>query len=290
MAAATSQQPAATSEAAKKDGKNQQLLIGDETPTSSGYFAKLAGDPRVFTIASYNKTSLDKTYQDLRDKRLLRFNSDKLTRLELLAKGQELARTLKGQVCGLLYGYETGDLAQTVIHHGADRVLLADHTKVDNAGPGAATGRVVFNSVDAEAWAKRGEKVILTRIETSPEDIKGMNAAEGILTARGGMTSHAALVARQMGKVCVAGCGELEIDYGKRTMTIKGRTLKEGDWISIDGTTGSVYLGKIPMTAPSLEEQSQWRRPATAEPFPEAGTERETSRSRLYPGHARPLG
>jgi pyruvate,orthophosphate dikinase len=114
-----------------------------------------------------------------------------------------------------------------------------------NAGPGAATGRVVFNSVDAEAWAARGEKVILTRIETSPEDIKGMNAAEGILTARGGMTSHAALVARQMGRVCVAGCGELVIDYGAHTMSVKGRTIKEGDWISIDGTTGQVIEGKI---------------------------------------------
>jgi pyruvate,orthophosphate dikinase len=114
-----------------------------------------------------------------------------------------------------------------------------------NAGPGAATGRVVFNSVDAEAWAKRGDKVILTRIETSPEDIKGMNAAEGILTARGGMTSHAALVARQMGKVCVAGCGELLIDYGRHEMSVKGRTIREGDWISIDGTTGQVFEGKI---------------------------------------------
>ncbi len=114
-----------------------------------------------------------------------------------------------------------------------------------NAGPGAATGRVVFNSVDAEAWGKRGEKVILTRIETSPEDIKGMSAAEGILTARGGMTSHAALVARQMGRVCVAGCGELLIDYGAHTMTVKGRTIKEGDWISIDGSTGEVLEGKI---------------------------------------------
>jgi pyruvate, orthophosphate dikinase len=114
-----------------------------------------------------------------------------------------------------------------------------------NAGPGAASGRIVFNSVDAEAWAKRGEKVVLTRIETSPEDIKGMNAAEGILTARGGMTSHAALVARQMGKVCVAGCGELVIDYGKRTMSVKGRTLNEGDWVSIDGSTGQVLEGKV---------------------------------------------
>jgi len=114
-----------------------------------------------------------------------------------------------------------------------------------NAGPGAATGRLVFNSVDAEAWAKRGEKVILTRIETSPEDIKGMNAAEGILTARGGMTSHAALVARQMGRVCVAGCSELAIDYARHAMTVNGKTLKEGDWISIDGTTGQVIEGKI---------------------------------------------
>ncbi len=114
-----------------------------------------------------------------------------------------------------------------------------------NAGPGAATGRIVFNSVDAEDWATRGEKVVLTRIETSPEDIRGMNAAEGILTARGGMTSHAALVARQMGKVCVAGCGELGIDYADHTMTVKGRSLKEGDWISIDGTTGQVIEGKL---------------------------------------------
>jgi pyruvate,orthophosphate dikinase len=119
-----------------------------------------------------------------------------------------------------------------------------------NAGPGAATGRLVFNSVDAEAWAGHGEKVILARIETSPEDIKGMNAAEGILTARGGMTSHAALVARQMGRVCVAGCGELAIDYGAHAMTVRGRTIKEGDWISIDGTTGEVLEGQL-QTKPS---------------------------------------
>jgi pyruvate,orthophosphate dikinase len=119
-----------------------------------------------------------------------------------------------------------------------------------NAGPGAATGRVVFNAPDAEAWKKRGEQVILTRIETSPEDIKGMDAAEGILTARGGMTSHAALVARQMGKVCVAGCSALEIDYGTHTMTVKGKKVREGDWISLDGTTGEVIEGKV-ATRPS---------------------------------------
>ena len=119
-----------------------------------------------------------------------------------------------------------------------------------NAGPGAATGRVVFNAPDAEEWKQRGEQVILTRIETSPEDIKGMDAAEGILTARGGMTSHAALVARQMGKVCVAGCSALEIDYSSHTMTVKGKSIKEGDWISLDGTTGEVLEGKV-ATKPS---------------------------------------
>lgn len=121
-----------------------------------------------------------------------------------------------------------------------------------NAGPGAATGKVVFNAEDAVEWAEKGEKVILVRIETSPEDIAGMNAAEGILTARGGMTSHAALVARQMGKVCVAGCGALLIDYKARTLKVEGKefVVKEGDFISIDGSTGEVINGKIP-TKPS---------------------------------------
>lgn len=114
-----------------------------------------------------------------------------------------------------------------------------------NAGPGAASGKVVFNAPDAEEWKGRGEKVILVRIETSPEDIKGMDASEGILTARGGMTSHAALVARQMGKVCIVGCSDLHIDYVMRTMNVKGKTVNEGDYISIDGTTGEVLLGEV---------------------------------------------
>jgi pyruvate,orthophosphate dikinase len=118
------------------------------------------------------------------------------------------------------------------------------------AGPGAATGRIYFNadrSVEAEA---RGEKVLLVRIETSPEDLRGMIAAEGILTARGGVSSHAALVARQMGKVCVCGASALAIDYDKRTLTVGGQTLKEGDFLSIDGTAGTVYAGEV-KTAPA---------------------------------------
>lgn len=116
-----------------------------------------------------------------------------------------------------------------------------------NAGPGAASGKVYFNSYDAVNAHARGEKVILVRIETSPEDIRGMNAAEGILTSRGGMTSHAALVARQMGKVCVAGCGTLEIDYLLKTIHVKGKPhlIKEGDYLSIDGSTGEVIVGKL---------------------------------------------
>ena len=116
-----------------------------------------------------------------------------------------------------------------------------------NAGPGAASGRVALSAQDADQMASKGEKVILVRIETSPEDIEGMNASEGILTARGGMTSHAALVARQMGKVCVAGCSSLKIDYKKRNFTVEGKNVvvKESDYISIDGTTGEVILGKL---------------------------------------------
>jgi pyruvate,orthophosphate dikinase len=119
-----------------------------------------------------------------------------------------------------------------------------------NAGPGAATGKVVFNAADSEEWASRGEEVILVRIETSPEDIRGMSAASGILTSAGGATSHAALVARQMGKVCVVGAKDLKIDYKKRNIEVDGKTVKEGDYISIDGITGEVIEGRI-STSPS---------------------------------------
>ncbi len=116
-----------------------------------------------------------------------------------------------------------------------------------NAGPGAASGKVALSAQDAEEMAKSGDPVILVRIETSPEDIKGMNASEGILTARGGMTSHAALVARQMGKVCVAGCGALKINYKNREIRVEGKDIvvKEGEYLSIDGTTGEVIAGKL---------------------------------------------
>ena len=120
------------------------------------------------------------------------------------------------------------------------------------AGPGAATGRVVFSAADAVAWAERGEQVLLVRDFTSPEDIRGMDAAQGILTAQGGMTSHAALVARQMGKVCIVGCGVLDIDMAARTFSVDDTTVKEGDWISIDGFIGEVIVGKLETRPPEV--------------------------------------
>lgn len=123
-------------------------------------------------------------------------------------------------------------------------------TKGLPAGPGAASGKIYFNAERSVEAAERGEKVLLVRVETSPEDLRGMIAAEGILTARGGVSSHAALVARQMGKVCVCGASELVVNYEHMTLVVKGRTFKEGDYLSIDGTSGEVYAGQV-KTAPS---------------------------------------
>ncbi len=120
------------------------------------------------------------------------------------------------------------------------------------ASPGAACGQIVFHADDAQEWAKDGHKVVMVRIETSPEDLAGMSAAEGILTARGGMTSHAAVVARGMGKCCVSGAGAIVVDYKAKTLTIEGITYKEGDYISINGSTGQVYAGQIPTKAAEL--------------------------------------
>ena len=123
------------------------------------------------------------------------------------------------------------------------------------ASPGAASGQIVFHADEAEDLAASGHKVILVRLETSPEDIGGMHAAEGILTARGGMTSHAAVVARGMGKCCVAGCGDIEIDYSKSQFKSNGQTFNGGDWISIDGSTGEVMTGQVPTKAASFSKE-----------------------------------
>ncbi|MCG7392381.1 pyruvate, phosphate dikinase [Microvirga sp. ACRRW] len=131
----------------------------------------------------------------------------------------------------------------------AERKIIASGLP---ASPGAASGEIVFNSDDAEAAKKAGRKVILVRVETSPEDIHGMHAAEGILTTRGGMTSHAAVVARGMGKPCVSGAGSIRVDYNAQTMTVAGQVLKKGDVLTIDGSNGQVLLGQVKMLEPEL--------------------------------------
>jgi pyruvate,orthophosphate dikinase len=125
------------------------------------------------------------------------------------------------------------------------------------AGPGGAKGRVVFTADDAEAWAKKGEKVILVRNETSPEDVHGMHAAQAILTAKGGMTSHAALVARGWGKCCIVGCSDLNINLKNKSMAVNGKTLKQGDWITLNGTKGTFYEGQLKLN-PADPEHNKW--------------------------------
>ena len=143
----------------------------------------------------------------------------------------------------------------TLLHPQFDAAALKAATPLGKglgASPGAACGKVVFTADDAEAWAERGEKVVLVRLETSPEDITGMQAAQGILTVRGGMTSHAAVVARGMGTCCVSGCGDINMDEENKKFTLAGQTFTEGSEISIDGTTGNIYAGIIPTVDASI--------------------------------------
>ncbi|MCI5821734.1 MAG: pyruvate, phosphate dikinase, partial [Lachnospiraceae bacterium] len=143
----------------------------------------------------------------------------------------------------------------TLLHPQFDAAALKAATPLGKglgASPGAACGKVVFTADDAESWAARGEKVVLVRLETSPEDITGMKAAQGILTVRGGMTSHAAVVARGMGTCCVSGCGDITMDEENKKFTLAGQTFTEGSEISIDGTTGNIYAGLIPTVDASI--------------------------------------
>jgi pyruvate,orthophosphate dikinase len=221
--------------------------------------------PPIYRQLDEIRTKLDRHYRDMQDIEftiqqgklwMLQTRSGKRTGLAALRIAVDMVRQGLIKKEEALLRVEPDQLNQVLrpIFDAQEKRKAVDKGKLIarglNAGPGAASGKVVFNAPDAEEWAARGEEVLLVRIETSPEDIRGMNAAQGILTARGGMTSHAALVARQMGKVCVAGCGSLNIDYKKRQIKVDKNTIKEGDYLSIDGTTGEVILGKIP-TRPS---------------------------------------
>jgi pyruvate,orthophosphate dikinase len=245
------------------NAQGEDVVAGTRTPLP---ISKLQNEnPKIYALLDKYRKVLEKHYRDMNDIEftiqqgklyMLQCRVGKRTAFaairiavemvdeKLISDKEALARIEPDQLNQLLRPIFDLKEKEAAVKGGR---LLA---KGLNAGPGAASGRVVFNAPDAEEWKKRGEKVILTRIETSPEDIKGMDAAEGILTARGGMTSHAALVARQMGRVCVAGCASLDIDYATHTMRVNGKVIKEGDWVSLDGSTGEVIEGKV-ATKPS---------------------------------------
>ncbi len=246
------------------NAQGEDVVAGIRTPLKIAEMAKVM--PHAYDELVKIRTLLENHYRDMQDLEftiekgklyVLQCRSGKRTGLaavniaiDMLEEGMideetAITRIEAGQVMFLLRPIFN---AQAVKAAAAEGRMVA---KGLPAGPGAATGRVAFFSDEIQAQvAAWGDKAILVRIETSPEDIKGMETAEGILTQRGGMTSHAALVARQRGKVCVAGCSDIEVDYKARQMKIGQHVVKEGDWISIDGSTGTVYLGKID-TAPS---------------------------------------
>ena len=206
---------------------------------------------------------LENHYKDMQDLEftiqedklwLLQTRSGKRTGMAMVKIAMDLYRENKISKNEALLMIEPNRLNE-LLHPVFDKAVLQKANVIAKglpASPGAASGQIVFNAEEAQMWANQGKKVILVRIETSPEDLGGMNVAEGILTARGGMTSHAAVVARGMGKCCVSGAGSLKINYKNRTVKTDNANLKEGDWISLNGTTGEIYEGKIGTIDPEL--------------------------------------
>jgi len=219
--------------------------------------------PKVFKQLDAIRVKLERHYRDMQDLEftiedgklfILQTRSGKRTAAAAVKIATDLVREKIIDEKTAVLRVEPGQLDQ-LLHPVFVRSAEAKAKKITvglPASPGAATGQIVFNAATAELWAREGKKVILCRIETSPEDIGGMNVAAGILTARGGMTSHAAVVARGMGKCCVSGCGELHISYDKKTISCNKLVLKEGDWISLNGSTGLVYEGQIETEDPKL--------------------------------------
>ena len=240
--------PQDITEAAKKEAGSDKPSMEAEMPEA---YAELC---RIYGI-------LEKHYRDMQDMEftiqegklwMLQTRSGKRTAKAALRIAVELATEgliTQEEAVGRVEPGALDQLLHPTIDPKAERRVL---TMGLPASPGAAAGEIVFNSDDAEAARKAGRKVILVRVETSPEDIHGMHAAEGILTSRGGMTSHAAVVARGMGKPCVSGAGQLRIDYAKGTLSVGPTTLKAGDFVTIDGGTGQVLLGEIKMQKPEL--------------------------------------
>src|SRR5712664_2227433 len=217
--------------------------------------------PAAFKELTRIYGALEKHYRDMQDLEftvergrlwMLQTRSGKRTAKAALKIAVELANegliTRKQAVARIDPG-ALDQLLHPTIDPKAERAVIATGLP---ASPGAASGEIVFSADEAEALKAKDRKVILVRVETSPEDIHGMHAAEGILTTRGGMTSHAAVVARGMGKPCVSGAGTLRVDYTAGTLSIAGQTFRQGDHITIDGSTGQVLAGRVPMIEPEL--------------------------------------
>jgi len=219
--------------------------------------------PVVYKELFDTQEKLENHYKDMQDLEftiqdgklwLLQTRNGKRTGAAMVKIAMDLVREKKISKRDALLRQEPNKLDE-LLHPVFDKKALEEAVVLAQglpASPGAATGQIVFHADEAEEWAEKGHKIILVRIETSPEDLAGMHVAEGILTARGGMTSHAAVVARGMGKCCVSGAGTAKINYKTRTLTAAGKTFKEGDWISLNGSTGEVYEGQIKTIDPEV--------------------------------------
>ncbi len=219
--------------------------------------------PEAYKALHDIQNKLEEHYHDMQDVEftiqenklwMLQTRSGKRTGFAMVKIAMDMLREGKLSEKELLLRMEPNKLDE-LLHPVFSHTALAKAkiiTKGLPASPGAASGQIVFFAEDAEKWANENKTVILCRVETSPEDLRGMNVAKGILTAKGGMTSHAAVVARGMGKCCVSGAGSINIDYKARTMSVDGITYKEGDWISLNGSTGQVMEGKIETVDPEL--------------------------------------
>jgi pyruvate, orthophosphate dikinase len=241
------------------NAQGEDVVAGVRTPQPVIELKKLM--PKCYAQLLKVRATLEKHFKDVQDIEFT-IQDGKLFMLQTRNGKRTAAAALKFSMD--MFAEKLIDWKTAVMRNPADQLdqLLApifDVAEVKKAkaiasglpaGPGAASGRIYLNADRAAAAAEKGEKVLLVRNETSPEDLRGMIAAEGILTAKGGVSSHAALVARQMGKVCICGASALQIDYGKKTVSVDGQLFKEGDFLSIDGTTGAVYAGQL-ATAPS---------------------------------------
>ncbi len=236
------------------NAQGEDVVAGVRTPMPIAEMEKEF--PEAYTEFIQVCETLENHYHDMQDMEFTVENK-KLYMLQC-RNGKRTAQAALKIACDLVdEGHKTEEEAvvmidprnlDTLLHPQFDAAALKSATPLGKglgASPGAACGKVVFTADDAVAWKEKGERVVLVRLETSPEDITGMKASEGILTVRGGMTSHAAVVARGMGTCCVSGCGDINMDEENKQFTLAGKTFKEGDYISIDGTTGNIYEGDI---------------------------------------------